>query len=152
MRSPLLHARRLVLPLVGVLAAGITACGSGVGGDSANQPTASGGGQSAIPDNSAVIAAVKPDQALAAGLPPEVADAVADLGGPIHTEQPAAPPPPTAQPFEPGARQAAPREPEPSAPAEPPRRRSTVREPAPMFSSGAMSDVQPSSAGSTAVW
>ncbi len=32
--------------------------------------------------------------------------------------------------------------PEPPAPAEPPRRRSTVREPAPMFSSGAMSDVQ----------
>jgi ribonuclease E len=30
-------------------------------------------------------------------------------------------------------------------PAEPPRRRSTVREPAPMFTSGSMSDVQPSS-------
>jgi ribonuclease E len=78
------------------------------------------------------------------GLEPEVADAVADLGGPIHTEQPQAPPQATAQPFEPVAR-----EPEPPAAAEPPRRRSTVREPAPMFSSGAMSDVQPSSAGST---
>jgi ribonuclease E len=33
---------------------------------------------------------------------------------------------------------------EPPASAEPPKRRSTVREPAPMFSSGAMSDVQPS--------
>ena len=30
-------------------------------------------------------------------------------------------------------------------PAEQPRRRSTVREPAPMFSSGSMSDVQPTS-------
>jgi hypothetical protein len=30
--------------------------------------------------------------------------------------------------------------------AEPPKRRSTVREPAPMFSSGAMSDVQPAPA------
>jgi ribonuclease E len=45
------------------------------------------------------------------------------------------------QPFEPVAREPAP---EPmQMPSEPPRRRSTVREPAPMFSSGAMSDVQP---------
>jgi ribonuclease E len=52
------------------------------------------------------------------------------------------------QPFEPVARETPPAEtavepPAPvSIPAEP-KRRSTVREPAPMFSSGAMSDVQP---------
>ena len=58
----------------------------------------------------------------------------------------------TPEPFEPVAREAPPAaaavEPRCSAarcqPAEPPKRRSTVREPAPMFSSGAMSDVQPS--------
>ncbi|HEY6574281.1 MAG TPA: ABC transporter substrate-binding protein [Mycobacterium sp.] len=72
MRSPLLRRSRLVMMIVGALAAGITACGSGVGGDSASQPTA-GGGQSAIPDNSALIAAIEPDQALTAALPPAVA-------------------------------------------------------------------------------
>ena len=73
----------------------------------------------------------------------------------------AAPEPHEPQPFEPVARDLAPEPPvarqhrptaappahaappEPAAPAEPPKRRSTVREPAPMFSSGAMSDVQP---------
>ena len=81
------------------------------------------------------------------GFEPEVADAAADLGGPGHAEAPPAPQPQTPEPFEPVARDA-PRavslEPAPSP--EPPRRRSTIREPAPMFSSGAMSDVQPSPA------
>jgi ribonuclease E len=71
-----------------------------------------------------------------------VADAVADLGGPLEAppvREPAAP-----QPFEPVARETAPEPVETTA--EPPRRRSTVREAAPMFSSGAMSDVQPAAA------
>jgi len=77
------------------------------------------------------------------GVEPEVADAVADLGGPSRAEAPSAPEPQAPQPFEPVAREA-PRDtaPEP-APQEPPRRRSTIREPAPMFSSGPMSEVQP---------
>jgi polar amino acid transport system substrate-binding protein len=58
---------------VGALAAGLTACGSGVGSDSA-EPQTSGGGQSAIPDNSALIAAVAPDEELVADLPPAVAE------------------------------------------------------------------------------
>jgi ribonuclease E len=83
------------------------------------------------------------------GVEPEVADAVADLGGPVQAEAPVEPAQAAPQPFEPVAREperSPPPEPaaaaEPPAPAEPPRRRSTVREPAPMFSSGAMSDVQ----------
>jgi ribonuclease E len=81
------------------------------------------------------------------GAEPEVADAVADLGGPGQAEAPAEPAHPTPQPFEPVAREPEPvASAEPPAPAEPPRRRSTVREPAPIFSSGAMSDVQPASA------
>jgi ribonuclease E len=77
------------------------------------------------------------------GVEPEVADAVADLGGPSRAEAPSAPEPQAPQPFEPVARET-PRDtaPEP-APQEPPRRRSTIREPAPMFSSGPMSEVQP---------
>jgi ribonuclease E len=78
------------------------------------------------------------------GVEPEVADAVADLGGASPAEVPSAPEPQAPQPFEPVAREA-PRDvtPEP-APQEQPRRRSTIREPAPVFSSGPMSDVQPS--------
>jgi len=82
------------------------------------------------------------------GVEPEVADAVADLGGRTHEEAPVAPAMHSPQPFEPVARETPPAEtavepPAPvSVPAEP-KRRSTVREPAPMFSSGAMSDVQP---------
>ena len=84
------------------------------------------------------------------GVEPELADAVADLGGPGQAEAPAEPAQAAPQPFEPVAREPEPsvRQPEPAAAAEPPapaepaRRRSTVREPAPMFSSGAMSDVQ----------
>ncbi len=77
------------------------------------------------------------------GVEPEVADAVADLGGPSRAETPSAPEPQAPQSFEPVARET-PRDtaPEP-APQEPPRRRSTIREPAPVFSSGPMSDVQP---------
>ncbi len=77
------------------------------------------------------------------GFEPEVADAVADLGGgPSREEaQPQAQSrEPEPQPFEPVARNEASEAP---APAESPRRRSTIREPAPMFSSGPMSDVQP---------
>jgi ribonuclease E len=85
------------------------------------------------------------------GVEPEVADASADLGGPSRAQAPAPEPTHRPQPFEPVARDPAPR-PAPvaaeppagvSAPAEPPKRRSTVREPAPMFSAGAMSDVHP---------
>jgi ribonuclease E len=77
------------------------------------------------------------------GVEPEVADAIADLGGASRAEAPSAPEPQALQPFEPVARET-PRDtaPEP-APQEPPRRRSTIREPAPVFSSGPMSDVQP---------
>ncbi len=81
------------------------------------------------------------------GVEPEVADAVGDLGGPTREEAPAASTAQTPEPFEPVARPApAPAaEPVDESPgaAEPLKRRSTVREPAPMFSSGAMSDVQP---------
>ena len=85
------------------------------------------------------------------GVEPEIADASADLGGPSREEAPYPAAAHTPQPFEPAAREPEPApapihahvpEPEPVAPAEP-KRRSTVREPAPMFSSGAMSDVQP---------
>ncbi|MGH6644908.1 MAG: ABC transporter substrate-binding protein [Bradyrhizobium sp.] len=72
MRSPSLYRSRLAVLFVGILAAGITACGSGIGGDSAGQPAASGG-QSAIPDNSALIAAIGSDAALTSGLPAAVA-------------------------------------------------------------------------------
>jgi ribonuclease E len=75
------------------------------------------------------------------GTEPEIAEAVADLGGPVRTETPA-PEAHTPQPFEPVARDVAPEPAELPAPPEPPKRRSTVREPAPMFSSGSMSDVQ----------
>jgi ribonuclease E len=76
------------------------------------------------------------EQAAHQGVEPEVADAVADLGGPVRTETPFEPQPQPAapQPFEPVAREAAPEHP---ALAEPPRRRSTIREPAPIFSSDA---------------
>jgi ribonuclease E len=80
------------------------------------------------------------------GIEPEVADAVADLGGPSQAEAPIEAPQPAPQPFQPVAREPEPASAERPAPAESPRRRSTVREPAPMFSSGAMSDVQPASA------
>jgi hypothetical protein len=72
-----------------------------------------------------------------------VAQAVADLGGPgpIQSELPYHDEP---QPFVPRVTEARAIEtPAPETP-EPPKRRSTVREPAPMFSSGAMSDFQPS--------
>jgi ribonuclease E len=55
----------------------------------------------------------------------------------------------TPEPFEPVARETPPAQAAAASaapvplPAEAPKRRSTVREPAPMFSSGAMSDVQP---------
>jgi ribonuclease E len=85
------------------------------------------------------------------GVESEVADAVADLGGPSQAEAPAESAQPAPQPFEPMAREPDPpaRQGEPAAAAEAPapaetsRRRSTVREAAPIFSSGAMSDVQP---------
>ncbi len=85
------------------------------------------------------------EQAEQAGVEPEVADAVADLGGPV--EAPAAPDTRMPEPFEPVGREAAPPV---EAPPETARRRSTVREPAPLFSSGAMSDVQAASAAQPA--
>ena len=93
---------------------------------------------------------------------PDVASAVADLGGASPFEQPHEPAPRHEPRYEPAqsyeqtsfpsaAEPMAAREPVQAAqaasaelPVEPPRRRSTVREPAPMFSSGAMSDVQTS--------
>jgi ribonuclease E len=84
---------------------------------------------------------------------PDVAAAVADLDGASFAEQPAQryePPAPTHEAHE---QTSFPSAAEPVAvrehataemPAEQPRRRSTVREPAPMFSSGSMSDMQPS--------
>ena len=81
------------------------------------------------------------------GVEPEVADAVADLDGAGRADAPAAPAPVEPQPFE-----AVARETQAEAPracrarrtsCRGPKRRSTVREPAPMFSSGAMGDVQP---------
>ena len=80
------------------------------------------------------------------GVEPEVADAVADLGGPPREDAPATPAMHTPEPFEPVARETPPAHADAAPvplPAEPPKRRSTVREPAPMFSSGAMSDVHP---------
>jgi len=78
------------------------------------------------------------------GVEHELADAVADLGGPSQAEAPVEVAQPAPQPFEPVAREPEPADlAEPPAPAETPRRRSTVREAAPIFSSGAMSDVQP---------
>jgi len=76
------------------------------------------------------------EQAAHQGVESEIADAVADLDGPVRAETPFEPQPQPAapQPFEPVAREVAPEHP---APAEPPRRRSTIREPAPMFSSDA---------------
>jgi ribonuclease E len=69
------------------------------------------------------------------GAEPEVAEAAADLGGPVREEAPAAEPH-APQPFEPVAREAAASPPaEPAAAPESPRRRSTVRERAPVFSS-----------------
>jgi len=70
------------------------------------------------------------------GTEAEVADAVADLGGPVR-EQAAAAEPYAPQPFEPVARETAPPPvpEEPAAAPEPARRRSTVRERAPVFSS-----------------
>jgi ribonuclease E len=85
---------------------------------------------------------------------PEVASAVADFGGaPPAEHAPAleheAPNYQRSREPEPApVPQPAPRDVAPERPAspEPPRRRSTIREPAPMFSSGAMSDVQPAPA------
>jgi ribonuclease E len=89
---------------------------------------------------------------------PDVASAVADLNGGSPAERPAHPPyePPAHSREQQGHEQTSfPSAAEPMAaheaapaaemPADQPRRRSTVREPAPMFSSGSMSDVQPSS-------
>ncbi|MGV9803518.1 ABC transporter substrate-binding protein [Mycobacterium sp. NPDC003449] len=73
MRSPLPVRVRLSLLLVGALAAGVTACGNGVGGDATESSAAGGTQTAAIPDNAGLIAAVQPDQALTAGLPPTVA-------------------------------------------------------------------------------
>jgi ribonuclease E len=90
-------------------------------------------------------------EAAESGTESEVADAVADLDGgarPVEAPQPESHP----APFEPVARDPAPQAPvaqaaEP-APAESatPKRRSTIREAAPVFSSGAMSDVQAAAA------
>jgi ribonuclease E len=90
-------------------------------------------------------------EAAEGGVEPEVADAVSDLDGgarPLEAPQPESHP----APFEPIARDPEPQavqaaEPAP-APAEAaaPKRRSTIREAAPVFSSGAMSDVQTAAA------
>ena len=74
MRSPSLISSPLRVLLAGALIAGVTACGSGVGSDTAGE-SAAGGTQSAIPDNASLIAAIEPDAALAARLPAPVAQA-----------------------------------------------------------------------------
>jgi polar amino acid transport system substrate-binding protein len=74
MRSPSLISSPLRVLLAGALIAGVTACGSGVGSDTAGE-SAADGSQSAIPDNTSLIAAIEPDEALAARLPAPVAQA-----------------------------------------------------------------------------
>jgi ribonuclease E len=85
-------------------------------------------------------------EAAEGGTEPEVADAVGDLGGPAREDIPAPHAPiHSPEPFEPVARDPEPQQAAEAAPAEvapPPKRRSTIREAAPVFSSGAMSDVQ----------
>lgn len=82
MRSPSSSRRWLTMLLTAALAVGITACGSG---DDAAEPDAAGG-QSAIPDNSELIAAIEPDPALAAGLPPAVVQSkTVNLGSNIQS-------------------------------------------------------------------
>ncbi|MGE0219264.1 ABC transporter substrate-binding protein [Mycolicibacterium sp.] len=66
--------RRLNVLLAAALAAGLTACGgSGVGGEAASTPAEAGDAQSAIPDNSALLAEVQTDEALSSALPPAIA-------------------------------------------------------------------------------
>ncbi|WP_432850758.1 ABC transporter substrate-binding protein [Amycolatopsis sp. CA-161197] len=62
--------------LTGALALVTAACGGGPDGAGGTQQPA-GGGASPIPDNTALIAAVKPDAQLTAALPPAVAQAKA---------------------------------------------------------------------------
>jgi len=68
-----MRSTRFSLLVVGVLAASVTACGNGVGGDTTESSAASGTQTSAIPDNAGLIAAVQADPALATGLPPAIA-------------------------------------------------------------------------------
>jgi ribonuclease E len=85
-------------------------------------------------------------EATESGVEPEVADAVSDLDGAPREAVPAPSPVHSPEPFEPVARDPQPQQPVEAAPAEaapPPKRRSTIREAAPVFSAGAMSDVQP---------
>lgn len=71
--------RQLSVLCAALLATAATACGNGVGGGGDATPEQSGtaGGasesQSAIPDNAGLIAEIEADEALSAGLPPEVA-------------------------------------------------------------------------------
>jgi polar amino acid transport system substrate-binding protein len=74
MRPPSRNRSPFAVVLCAVVSLAVAACGNGIGSDSASQPEA-GGGQSAIPDNGALIAAIRPDPTLVAGLPPAVAQA-----------------------------------------------------------------------------
>lgn len=74
MRSSSLISSPLRVLFAGALIAGVTACGSGVGSDTAGE-SAAGGSQSAIPDNASLISAIEPDEALAARLPAPVTQA-----------------------------------------------------------------------------
>jgi polar amino acid transport system substrate-binding protein len=85
MRVPLPNRCRLTVLVAGILAAGLAACGGGGGGDSAGSAD-SAGGQSAIPDNSALLAEITADPELVAGLPPAVAQSkTVNLGSNIQS-------------------------------------------------------------------
>ena len=73
MRSSASRRLRLTVLVTGAFVAGLTACGGGGTGPNTAQSDAAGN-QSAIPDNSALIAEIAPDAGLVAMLPPSVAE------------------------------------------------------------------------------
>ena len=73
MRSPASRRLRFTVLVTGAFVAALTACGGGGTGSDTGGPDASDN-QSAIPDNSALIAEIAPDPELAATLPPPVAE------------------------------------------------------------------------------
>ncbi|MET0899031.1 MAG: ABC transporter substrate-binding protein [Mycobacterium sp.] len=87
MRSPSSRRCQVSVLFAALLATVVTACGDGVGGgDAASEQPESAGSQSAIPDNSGLIAEIQPDEALAAGLPPAVVESkTLNLGSNIQS-------------------------------------------------------------------
>lgn len=85
MRSPSTRRLRLTVLLSGVLAVGLTACAGGGSESGAGQPEAAEG-QSAIPDNAALIAEIQPDPELSTALPPAIAESkTVNLGSNIQS-------------------------------------------------------------------